>query len=136
MRKLMIGALALAAVSAAVGAAAEDKKPAKPSGTWVRDLGGDNKITFSFKGEVMTGTIQVGGGAIEFEAAYGVTKTGTVFGTLTKVKKPGDEGPSEGDLFSFDFAVKGAKAELTNLKGTNVNAEAKQAVEGEYKKEA
>src|SRR5262249_23587016 len=138
MRATLAAAVAVAvAVLVAAGAAAEDKKgQKKPAGTWVRDLGGDNKITFTFKGDTMTGAIKTGDGTIEFEGTIGPTKSGTISGIVTKVKKPGDGGPSEGDLFSFDSAVKGGTAELSNLKGTSVTAEAKQAVEGEYKKES
>jgi hypothetical protein len=134
MRTTWTAAVLALAVLAGGLARAEDKKPTKPAGTWVRELGGDNKLTFTFKGDTMTGTIAAGGGMIEFEAAIGVTTTGKVFGVMTKVKKPGDGGPSEGDLFSFDFTVKGDTAELADLKGTHVSPEAKQSVEGEYKK--
>src|SRR5947209_16069531 len=96
-----IGTMAAVAVALALAttATAEDKKAGKPQGTWVRDLGGDNKITLTFKGDTMTGIIAAGGGNIEFDASIGQTKAGRIFGIITKTKKSGDGGPSEGDLF-------------------------------------
>jgi hypothetical protein len=126
---------AVLALTAGV-AHAEDKKSdkpksAKPVGTWVRDLGGDNKITFAIKGDTLSVTVNNGGQTLSAEASYGVTKSGTLFGIITE--KKGDGGPAEGDLFSFKIAVSGDRMTVTDLKPDS--GEAKGLVEGEYKKQ-
>jgi hypothetical protein len=138
MQRIRTATVALAALLAVTAGAAraEDKKAdkakaTKPTGTWVRSLGGENKITFAFQGDTLKVTVANGGEKIEVETAYGVTKTGTLFGVITH--KTGDGGPNEGDLFSFKFQLGDGTMTVSDLKPDN--AEAKQLIEGEYKKE-
>jgi hypothetical protein len=115
----------------------DDKKgeSARPFGIWKRTAG-DNTVTFDIKANTMRCTIVAGGNTIECDADYSVTKSGVIFGRLSKVtKKGGDEGPSEGDLFSFRFTLEKDTMTLSDLKTSSETGEAKQLVEGEYKKE-
>jgi hypothetical protein len=62
-----------------------------------------------------------------------VTKDGTVFGIVTKVTKNGtSEGPTEGDLFRFQFSPDKKQATLKDLKPGG--EEARQLLEGDYKR--
>ncbi|MFL5240960.1 MAG: hypothetical protein ACJ8FY_02540 [Gemmataceae bacterium] len=115
-------------------ARAEEKSPKKPLGAWTR-TSGDQKITFDFKSDALLVTIAAGNETIKVDADYGVTKDGRVFGIITKVTKPGEGGPSEGDLFSFKFTAVDNKMTIEDLKGTKHSGEAEQLVHGEYEKE-
>ncbi len=127
----VLGLLVLAFV---YPARAEDKAPKKPLGAWTKSSG-DQKITFEFKPDAMLVTIAVGNETIKVDADYGVTKDGRVFGIVTKVMKPGEGGPSEGDLFSFKYTAVDNKMTIEDLKGTRHSGEAEQLVHGEYEKE-
>jgi hypothetical protein len=113
---------------------AEDKPATKPTGSWERKVG-DTAVQLHFKDHTVRFAVKEGDNAVEVDADYGITKTGTVFGIITKVeKKGGAEGPSEGDLFSFVVSVDKDTLALKELKGTNTSDEARQLVEGEWKK--
>jgi hypothetical protein len=106
-------------------------------GTWKRTAG-DNTITFEVKPQVLRILVTANGNTIEAEADYATTKDGVLFGRISKVIKKGtDDGPSEGDLFSFKLTHEKGSVNLSDLKGTgpNENPEVKQLVEGEYRKE-
>jgi hypothetical protein len=106
-------------------------------GTWKR-VAGDNTITFDIKPHTVHINVVAGGNTIDADADYAVTKDGVLFGRIGKVVKKGTEdGPTEGDLFSFKFAVDKDTAALSDLKGTgpHESPEVKQLVEGEYHKE-
>jgi len=122
----------LAALALASSTSAEDTVK-KPLGTWERKVG-DHTLQMQVKADQLVFKIAEGGRAIEVSADYGITKTGTLFGVVTKVKLEGtNDGPAEGHLFSFQFTVDKDTLTLKELKGTD-NAEARQLVEGEYKK--
>jgi hypothetical protein len=113
---------------------ADDKAASKPSGAFERTVG-DHTLTFDFQAHSFKTTIKSNDGSIEVEADYGVTKTGTLFGIVTKVDKKGTtDGPSEGELFSFQVIIDKDTLTIKELKGASVNDDARQAVEGEYKK--
>jgi hypothetical protein len=74
---------------------------AKPLGHWTRALG-DNSVAFVIKDDSLRATVNTDGNIIEVEADYAMSRDGVLFGRLAKVNKKGtEEGPSEGDLFSF-----------------------------------
>ncbi len=132
---LALASVILFAVSALADAEKEGGK--KPLGTWKR-IAGDTTITFEIKADSAHFTVvnSNNGNTIEVEADYGVTKDGVVFGRINKVtKKGGDDGPSEGDLFSFRFSIDKDKLTVSELKTSAGGEDAKQAVEGEYTKE-
>jgi len=130
-------ALAIVAVVALTVTAvnAADKAPAKkPIGSWKHTVG-DNTVTFHFTPEIARTVVEAGGNTIEVEADYGISKDGVVFGRIFKVKKGGDEGPSEGDLFSFKVAVDKNTLTLSDVKTANDSPEVKQLLQGEYQRE-
>lgn len=114
----------------AIGCGAASAKEEVPSGTWKRDLG-DTRVSFTFKKGEMKSKIETPGGTIHIEGEYGITKSGILYGIVTKVKKDGNEGPQAGDLFSFRFEKKGNSLKIKNLK--TQNPEAGRIIEGDYK---
>lgn len=121
---------------AAAPCGAEDKKEGakKPIGTWTRSAG-EAKITFAIKADTLKITLARGDTKIEADADIAFTKDGYLFGRLSKVEKPGGEGPGEGDLFSFLVKIDKDKITLSELKTSgNTSDEARQLVEGEYEK--
>jgi uncharacterized lipoprotein YbaY len=111
---------------------AADAPAKKPAGSWTRKAG-DMTITFTFKADSLEARVS-NGTTIEVQADYGLTKDGTLFGIVTKATKTGtDQGPSEGDLFSFRVKVEKDTLTISDLKGTAGGEGAKNAVEGEYK---
>jgi hypothetical protein len=119
---------------------AEDKPKAKavkkPIGTWTREAGGWT-ITFEIKDGEMTIKLKDGdGNTIDFEAEYGVTKGGTLYGCATKVTTKGiDTTAEKGDLFSVVYSANDKELTVSDLKGTHVNDEARKLIEGVYKKQ-
>ena len=134
----VLTALMFAAAPLAPGHA-EDKPKAKavkkPVGTWVREADGWT-ITFGIKDDELTLDMKDGDGkTIRCEAAYAVTKTGVLFATMLKVTKKGIDTPADkGDLFSFAFSVNDKEMTVSDLKGSHVNDDARQLIEGVYKK--
>jgi hypothetical protein len=111
---------------------AADPPARKPTGSWTRKAG-DMTITFTFKADTLEARV-TDGATVEIQADYGLTKDGTLFGIITKPTKTGtDQGPSEGDLFSFRIKVEKDTLTISDLKGTAGGEGAKNAVEGEYK---
>ena len=105
----------------------------KPLGTWERKVG-DQTLQMQVKADGLVFKISDGSKTIEVSADYGITKTGILFGHVSKVKLEGtNDGPAEGHLFSFQFSVDKDTLTIKELKGTD-NAEARQLVEGDYKK--
>ncbi len=136
MRTTALAGLGVLLVFAAAAQADGDKAAGnKPAGTWKRTAG-DNTVSFEFKSDVLRCTIAANGNTIEAEADYGVTKDGIVFGRISKVSKKGTEdGPSEGELFSFRIKIDKDTATVSDLKTSMESPEAQQLVQGEYKKE-
>jgi hypothetical protein len=127
----IVGLLALFAGSAAAVAA---DAPAKPVGTWTRNLG-ENSIKFDIKADNLAVTLTDGSkNTLQIDCSYTI-KDGVLSLTVKKVERKGiDGGPGEGDTFSFRFKVDKDKLTISDLKGTDSD-EAKQLVEGDYKKE-
>jgi hypothetical protein len=134
MTRCLTSALTVAILAAATlnASADEGTKSKKPLGTWVKSVG-DNSITFHFKPDNMRVTLKNASGSCTIDADYGVTKAGVVFGIITGVKNEGIDGPPEGLLFSFEADVGKDTLTIKDLKGTD-NEEAKQLVQGDYKK--
>jgi hypothetical protein len=121
--------------AAAVRAEGEKAAGNKPLGTWKRTVG-DASLTFEFKADGMRCVLAAGGNTIEMDGDYGMTKDGVLFGRVAKVEKKGtNDGPSEGDLFSFKVKVDKDTLSLSELKTHNDSAEAKQLIEGDYQKQ-
>src|SRR5262249_30545552 len=126
-----VAALLLVLAVSRLGLAA-DKAAKKPLGTWSRESG-DRKFTFDIKADTLTIKVTQGERKREATAAYGVTDEGLLFGVITRSdKKEGEGGPEKGDLFCFQFEVKGSELTLSDLKGTRVNEDARKHVEGVY----
>lgn len=123
--------LALVAIWA-LPAVAADKEPARtrPLGTWERSAG-DAKVTFTFAAESLKAIVSSGGATVTIDADYGVSKDGTLFGFVTKVVREGtNEGPTEKDLFRFQFTVEKDKLTLKDVHPAS--DEVKQVLEGDY----
>ncbi len=132
MARWVTAALSLTLACALPAAAADEAK--KPVGTWTKS-DGERTVTFQFKADAMHVVLKAGEDQkIEVDADYGVTKDGIVFGRIGKVTKPGNDGPDEGDLFSFRFKVEKDKFVLSDLTGSKINEDAKRLVEGDYAK--
>ena len=115
--------------------ASEGKKSGTPEGTYERKAG-DTVISLSFGKDGLKTTIKGGDVVADIESAFGITKKNVVFGIITKVKAgDGTDGPAEGHLFSFRVQVNNDTLVVSDLKGTD-DENAKQIVEGEYKKVA
>src|SRR5438477_1041041 len=133
MTRWVTAALALTLACAVPAAAADEVK--KPVGTWLKK-DGERAVTFQIKADGMHVVLKAGEDQkVEVDADYGVTKDGVLFGRISKVMKPGGEGPEEGDLFSFHFKVEKDKLVITDLTGTKVSDDAKKFVEGDYEKD-
>jgi hypothetical protein len=120
-------------VSATRGA---DEKGTKKqlAGTWTRTVD-ERTITFTFKGDTLHAVLRNGDNTTEVDANYGLSHDGVLFGRISKVKKEGGDGPSEGDLFSFRFKIDNQTLMVSELKTPNDSAEAKELVQGEYHKQ-
>jgi uncharacterized cupin superfamily protein len=124
---LVLGLLSTAPLSAG------DTKAKKPLGTWTKTAG-DIEVTFRFEADTLQCTLSGMGIVIDIAADYGMSKDGYVFGRITKVEKKGAcVGPKAGDLFVFRFQAKDNSLTISNL-GPAENADAKELIEGDYKK--
>jgi hypothetical protein len=132
--RLVAGGFALALLATTV--AAEDKKEKDKSDvtTWTRETNGVD-LTFEFTKDTLKGTVLIGENGFVAKAKITVDKEGVVKAKITDVEEKGKFPglPKVGLEFSFKWKVTGDKAELTDLKGDEVE-EAKPIVEGEYKK--
>jgi len=138
---LLAGLLSAAASSPAPTRADDNPNPKakavkKPIGTWTREASGWT-IKFVIKDGEMTIDMKDGdGNSIVCDAEYAVTKDGVLYGTMTKVTKKGIETPADkGDLFSIAFTANDKELTASDLKGTQVNDDARELIEGVYKKE-
>lgn len=128
----------LALLVLAAPAFADDKdKAKKPLGTWVRKLD-DNKVTIVLKDDTMTFSMSANGQELSVAAKYEL-KDGLLKGTITKIEK-NEVGAQvdEGDKFSFKIKVEDGTLTLSELKGkddTPLEGNAKELIEGDYKKE-
>ena len=128
-------ALAVAALLGlvAVPASAQKNAPAKPIGTWTRTAD-PFSISFVIQEDGMKIVLKAEGNSLTAHADYAVTKDGVLFGRMNKIERMGiDDGPAEGDLFSFKFKITGSEMQLDDLQG-KANDDAKRIVQGTYKK--
>jgi hypothetical protein len=122
-----------AALFAAAPLTAGDAKTKKPLGTWTRTAS-DVEVKFHFESDTLKCNLSGLGIIIDIDADYGMSKDGYVFGRISKIDKKGAcVGPKVGDLFVFRVQVKGDTLTISNL-GPNDDADARQLIEGDYKK--
>lgn len=132
MTRSLTALLTVAILAVSAANAADDT--AKPVGNWKRSLG-ENSVQFDIKTDGMQVTLKGGDGASMIIDTSYTYKDGVLSGTIKKVERKGfDGGPSEGDKFSFRVKVDKDKLIVSELKGTDSD-EAKQLIEGDYKKE-
>jgi hypothetical protein len=132
MTRWVPAALAVVLLGAAPLSAADEVK--KPIGTWTKK--NDNiTITWTIKADGLSAKVK-GENTIEVFADYGLSKDGVLFARIHKVKKEGNDGPEEGDLFSFRFKMEKDKLVLSDLTAAKSNEQIKQIVEGDYVKES
>jgi hypothetical protein len=137
MFRLLAAGFAIA-LALTVPATAQDKKEKDkdkaPIGTWVRESNGVD-LKFEFDKDTLKGTVLAGDNGFVAKCKITVEKDGIVKAKITEVEEKGmfPGLPKVGVEFSFKWKVTGDKAELSDLKGDEVEA-AKAIVEGEYKK--
>ena len=135
MFRLLAGLCALVVVSFAPAQEkkADDKAPAGPSGTWIREANGlDLKFEFA-KGDTFKVSAFGGDNGVIVTCKYTVEKDGTVKATISKVEEKGmfASKPPEGLEFSFKWKVKDDTATLDDVKGDDVDP-LRAHLEGEY----
>jgi hypothetical protein len=132
MRRCTVIAAAVV-LACAMPLTAGDTKAKKPLGKWSRSVG-DIEVKFHFEADTLKCTIMGMGVVIDIDGDYGVSKDGVVFGRVSKVEKKGIcAGPKVGELFTFRYQVKDGSLAISNL-GPGEDNEAKQLIEGDYKK--
>ncbi|HEX4612043.1 MAG TPA: hypothetical protein VH092_27855 [Urbifossiella sp.] len=130
-------AFAAVLVVSAGSAGQEEKKDTKgtgPTGVWTREAGGlDLKFDFGGKGSFKLVAF-AGVNGIVATCKYAV-KDGVVKAEVTDVDEKGSfpSKPPVGFEFSFKWVAKGDTAELSDLKGDNID-NVKPVVEGEYQR--
>ncbi len=129
--------LAVAVVLAGAALADAQKKAttARPLGTWTRTVD-QFTITFDIQADAMKVILKADTNQLTAHADYGITKDGAVlFARMHKIERQGiEDGPAEGDLFSFKFKVNGDEMTVDDLQG-KANDDARRIVQGVYKKE-
>jgi hypothetical protein len=131
-------AIGLTAVLLGGFAAAGDTKPAKPTGTWVRENEGfEIKIEFA-KDDTLMVILTAGDNGLTVTSKYTIDADGRLKATITDVEKKNDFPalPKKGDEFSLRLKVDGDKATVSDFKGHegDDNEGARKMMEGEYKK--
>src|SRR5262245_3985134 len=131
IRSLLSAAFILAVAMPALG---EDKVEFKKlKGAWTRDTKDGAKLVFDFKDEkTMKVQLASGDGKMEVEAEYSIDGDGKLTGIITKADASGN-GPPKDTKFGFKIELGKEKMVLSELSGVEGN-EAKELVEGEYKK--
>ena len=111
------------------------KAPAKPIGTWTKTEG-EITITFQIKADDLQVILKMGEDrAMTVTADYGISKDGHLFARISKVSLKGvDNGPGEGEMFSFRFKLDKNKLTMSDLVHKEANEDAKRFVEGDYEK--
>src|SRR5262245_244899 len=106
----------------------------RPIGTWSRTVD-QFMITFDIQADSLTIVFKNDdGNGLTVHADYGVSKDGVLFLRMSKVEKKGiDDGPSEGELFSFKYKVSGEELVIDDLRG-RTDDNGKRLVQGTYKK--
>ncbi len=132
--RLVAGGFALALLAGTVVADDKKEKDKDKPATWTRESNGVD-LTFVFTKDTLTGTVMSGENGFVATGKITTDKDGVVKVKLTKVEEKGKfpSLPKAGIEFSFKWKEKGDTAELSDLKGDDVE-DAKAIVEGEYKK--
>ncbi len=132
MLRLIAGGFALALLATA--APAEDKKAKEKPVVWERESNGVD-LRFELTKDTLKGTAMVGENGFIATCKITIDKDGIVKAKVTAVEEKGNPPgkPTVGSEFSFKWKETGDKAELSDLKGDEVD-DAKAIVEGEYKK--
>lgn len=131
MRKaIVLSAVTIVFLGSVMPGLADDERPKKPLGTWSKTAG-EKKVTFTFKPDTLTVSIVDGNSTISVETEYSVTKSGRIYGIVTKA----EGGPTEGDMFSFKFTAVDKKMTIEDLKATHESPDAQQLIQGEYEKQ-
>ncbi len=120
--------LACLLLVAASAAQEKDKSARKLSGTFVRDHNG-RPVTMIFKDNQLTVKVD----DVVVTSVYGLADD-ILFATITQVEK-NNRGPDKRDLFSFKFSLNKDELQVSDLRGTSIDDESKEIVEGTYKKE-
>jgi hypothetical protein len=128
MVRLLAGALALAVLSGS--AAAQDKKTT----AWERETNGIELI-FEFGKDTLKVSAMQGENGTVFSCKTTTDKDGVVKATVTESTEKGNfpPTPKKGFEFSFKWKVEGDRATVSEFKWEGLE-EAKDIVEGEYKK--
>lgn len=133
MRMLALSLIAAVAFTAqAEDKKADDKKaPAKPTGTWVREVDGFN-LRMAF-GDDLKVTAKTGDNVLNVTFKYEIDKEGVITATVKDVTVKGEfpAKPEAGQTMSFTFKVDGKKAKLNDFKSKDLE-HAKDVMEGEY----
>jgi hypothetical protein len=127
MVRVLASAIALTLLAGPV--AAQDKKT-----TWERETNGV-ALTFEFGKDTLKVTAMQGDNGTEFTCKTTTDKDGLVKATVTESTEKGNfpPTPKKGFEFSFKWKVEGDKANVSDFKWAGLE-EAKDIVEGEYKK--
>jgi len=136
IRRVLISSAVL--VFAAIPALADDKLDVKKlKGKWEREVGG-NKIVFEFKDDKTMRCLMTPQGlneSAEVDCDYKLGDDGVVSLTIVKIDKKGADGlPDKDDSFTFKVALEKDVLTISDLKGSKASDDAKQFVEGDYKK--
>ena len=99
-------------------------------GTWSRTKD-DAKFQFKFTADTVTFMADGPLGKLELDGDYGITKEGSVYGRIRKVRE--GAGPTAGELFGFTVGVKGEVLTISDWRGSGGVALAT-FLQGEYKK--
>src|SRR5262249_45100820 len=134
-----LSAVCLAVCVALTGAvlvrAADKKDESKLGGKWSKKVS-NFEVVFDFKKDnKLTAVISNDGGdKLTVDATYTLDKEGLLSGTVDKVETAGNvNGPEKGEKFSFKVEQKKDTMTIKDL-SSNGGDEAKQLIEGEYKK--
>jgi len=127
MVRVLASAIALTLLAGPV--AAQDKKT-----TWEREMNGV-ALTFEFGKDTLKVTAMQGDNGTEFTCKTTTDKNGVVKATVTESTEKGNfpPTPKKGFEFSFKWKVDGDTATISEFKWEGLE-EAKDIVEGEYKK--
>lgn len=137
MRTLPVFAVLAAGLLVVPATADEKDKKEKPvSGSYTRKAGDlDLKMEFK-KDNIMVYHVSIGDVGCVMTSKYTRDKDGTFKCEVTEFEKKGDFPASKdkGYKFTFKLKIEDKKVTLSDLEGDDINADQKQAVEGEYEK--
>ena len=130
--RLLAAGFALGLIATA--APAEDKKDNPATTTWLREVNGID-LKFELGKDTMKASVFQAENGFVANCKITRDKDGTIKVKVTDVEEKGSfpAKPKVGFEFSFKLIEKGDAAELSDLKGENLE-DAKPVIEGEYKK--